>query len=131
MAPSHDHAEILLVDDDPSFRANLTDLLCEDGFAVRVYGSPGEVPPLATLDKITLMITDYEMPEENGLAFADRFHAAHPDVPVMLLTGYGAAVLESSLRARRFVHLCSKPFLFDEFHSLLHRLTGTSGLSQS
>ena len=124
MVPSHDRAEILLVDDDPSFRACLTDVLCEDGFAVRVYGSPGEVPPLETLDKIALMITDYEMPEENGLAFADRFHAAHPNVPVVLLTGYCAALLESSLRARNFVHLCSKPFMFDEFHSLLHRLAG-------
>ncbi len=114
----------MLVDDDPNFRADLTDLLCEDGFAVRVYGSPVEVPPLETLDKIALMITDYEMPEENGLAFADRFHAAHPNVPVVLLTGYCATVLEGSLRARRFVHLCSKPFGFEEFHSLLHRLAG-------
>jgi DNA-binding NtrC family response regulator len=110
---------ILLVDDDPNFRAALNDLLCEEGFAVRVYGSPGEIPPLETLDKIALVITDYEMPEENGLAFADRFHAVHPAVPVVLLTGYGAATLEAALRARRFVHLCGKPFVVEEFQSLL------------
>ena len=91
---------------------------------MRVYGSPREVPPLETLDQIALMITDYEMPEENGLAFADRFHAVHPNVPIVLLTGHRAAVLEGSLRARHFVHLCSKPVAVDEFHSLLHRLAG-------
>jgi DNA-binding NtrC family response regulator len=116
---SPERAAILLVDDDPMFRAVLADFLCEDGFAVLVYGSPGQVPPLDTLDQLALMITDYEMPEENGLAFADRFHAVHPNIPVVLLTGHRADTLAGSLRERRFVHLCSKPFLVDEFHSLL------------
>jgi DNA-binding NtrC family response regulator len=112
----------LVVEDDPIFRAGLTDFLREDGFAVHGFGSPGEVPPLDTLNQIAIVITDYEMPEENGLAFADRFHAVHPNVPVVLLTGYRAGTLESLLRARNFVHLCSKPFSCDEFNSLLRRL---------
>ncbi len=86
---------------------------------MHVYGSPGQVPPLETLDKLALMITDYEMPGENGLAFADRFHSAHPDVPIVLLTGHRAPVLEGPLRARGFVRLCSKPFLIDEFCAIL------------
>ena len=126
MVPSRDPAEVLLVDDDPNFRAGLTDFLHEDGFAVRVYGSPREIPALETLDKIDIVITDYEMPEENGLAFADRFHAVHPNIPIVLLTGYGASRLESSLRARSFVYLCTKPFMVDELHSLLQRLAGSN-----
>ena len=114
----------MLVDDDPNFRAGLREFLHEDGFAVRVYGSPGEVPALDTLDNIAIVITDYQMPDENGLAFADRFHAAHPEIPIVLLTGYGAGRLESSLRGRDFVHLCSKSLLVDELHSLLQRLAG-------
>lgn len=111
-----------MVDDDPHFRAALIDLLSEDGFAVRVYGSPGEVPPLETLDGFALMITDYEMPGENGVVFADRFHAVHPGVPIVLLTGYGVAAIEGALRARGFIHHCNKVFAIDEFQVLLHRL---------
>jgi len=127
---SPDHTEILLVDDDPIFRDALRDILCDAGFAVRDYGSPRTVPPLETLDNLALLITDYEMPDENGLAFADRFHAVHPGVPVLLLTGYCAAAIESSLRARRFVHFCVKPFMLDEFCALLHRLAGGSSSAE-
>jgi DNA-binding NtrC family response regulator len=86
---------------------------------VHAYGSPGQVPPLDTLPDLVLVITDYEMPEENGLAFADRFHTAHPCVPVVLLTAHRAATLAAPLRTRRFVYLCNKPFDADEFCSLL------------
>ena len=111
---------ILLVDDDPTFRSALAAILAGDGHAVHDYGAPSEVPTLATLGHIAAVITDYEMPGENGLAFADRFHAAHPRVPVVLVTGHRMRQLEDQAATREFLYLLRKPIDYDELHALLH-----------
>lgn len=115
-------ARVLLVDDDPTLRSVLADSLREDGYAVQVFAAPGEVPALDTLSAIDLVITDYEMPGESGLAFADRFHAVYPAVPVVLMSAHCASTFAGAVTARHFLHLWGKPFVYDELNALLHQL---------
>jgi len=86
--PSCNEIPILLIDDDPSSRLGLSGALGDDGHKVFAFAFPAQVPADGRLLDGTLLVTDYEMPGENGMEFADRFHAARPDVPVVLMTAF-------------------------------------------
>lgn len=66
-----------------------------------------------------MLIVDYQMNGEDGLSFADHFHAAYPDVPVLMVTAYWSTFLDAEVAARGFVTLRRKPIDYDELASLL------------
>jgi len=115
---------VLLVDDDEAFRRGLAENLRDDGHLVFEYGEPGDVPLLSALDGVTVVVTDYEMPGSDGLCFADRVHAAAPQLPVVLLTAQREAPLEANAAGRSFVRLLYKPVEYQRLHQLLHELVG-------
>ncbi len=111
---------ILLIDDDESFRIALAANLRDDGHQVHEYSAPHEVPTVASLKTGTLVITDLQMPGVSGLSFAETFHAAHPTVPIVLITAYGPSSLVFC--TRDFLHVRRKPFDYEDLHGLLHQL---------
>lgn len=110
---------VLLLDDDDGFRRSLAHLLRDDGYNVLDYSNPGHVPPLNTLAPVTALIVDYEMASESGISFADRFHAAHPDAPVILVTANVGRGLDRQLYARSWIMLWRKPFSYDQLAATL------------
>jgi two-component system nitrogen regulation response regulator GlnG len=114
---------IFLIDDDEDFRTGLAENLRDDGHRVEEYAVPEDLPPLSSLTQPELVVTDYQMSREDGLSFADRFHAAHEEVPIVMITAYGTAHLEAEVARRSYLHLCSKPLDYDTFHRLVGRLT--------
>src|SRR5262249_11873490 len=95
--------------------ANLSD----DGYLVETFARPADVPPLTSLVGLSMLILDYQMEGEDGLSFADRFHAAHPDVPVVMVTAYWSRFLDAEIDARDFITLRRKPIDYDELARLL------------
>jgi DNA-binding NtrC family response regulator len=115
---------VLLLDDDDTFRTGLSELLQDDGHAVRAHGSFTELPPLAELPAVAAVITDYQLKDaEDGLSFARRFHAAHPSVPVIIVTACASDHLEQSVDRAPYLSLLRKPLQYDELHQLLHERT--------
>ncbi len=111
---------VLLLDDDRDFRSALAANLADDGIAVQEFGHPDEVPPLSSYERLSMLIIDYQLRGQDGLAFADRFHAAHPDVPVVMVTAYWTAHLEAeAARRRAYLTLRRKPIDYDEIAGLL------------
>ena len=128
-SPTCREIPVLLVDDDPSFRLGLSGALGDDGHEVFAFALPAEVPADGRLLDITLLVTDYEMPGENGVAFADRFHAARPEAPVVLMTAFPTHAVEAQAAVRPFLTVLSKPFDYDQFHTLLHELIASGPLA--
>jgi DNA-binding NtrC family response regulator len=114
---------ILLVDDDEDFRIGLAANLRDDGHRVIEFAAPQNVR-LEALDKIDLTITDYTMTGEDGLSFANRFHRARPEVPVIMLTAYSTAHLENVARKSGFISLLHKPLDYAGVEQLIGDLTG-------
>jgi len=113
---------VVLVDNDHGFRGALAENLRDDGHRVVEYAAPIELPPLATLSKVGLLIADYELPRSNGLAFADTFHAVHPTVPIVLMTAFPTRYLVTQSAAREFMRLLAKPFDYARLREILHNL---------
>lgn len=110
---------VLLLDDDDDFRSALAANLADDGFRVREFARPADVPPLISLQGLTMLILDYQMSGEDGLSFADRFHAAHADVPVVMVTAYWSDYLDAEVAARDFLTLRRKPVDYDQLAKLI------------
>lgn len=110
---------VVLLDDDNDFRLALAANLNDDGYRVRDFARAADVPPLPLPEAITVLIVDFEMGGENGLSFADRFHASHPDVPVVMLTAYWSDFLDRAISARDFITLRRKPIDYDDLARLL------------
>jgi DNA-binding NtrC family response regulator len=109
---------VLLLDDDEDFRLALAANLSDDGHRVRHFASPVgiEVP---FKESVSMLIVDYEMGGEDGLSFADRFHVAYPDVPVVMVTAYRSEFLDHQIAARPFITFRRKPVDYDDLARLL------------
>lgn len=110
---------VVLLDDDDDFRLALAANLVDDGYRVRHFARPADVPPLASFEAVSMLIVDYEMEGETGLSFADRFHAQHPNVPVVMTTAYWSDFLDREIAARDFITPRRKPVDYEELARLL------------
>jgi two-component system nitrogen regulation response regulator GlnG len=119
---------LLLVDDDSGFRKALASVLTDDGHRVLDYSSPCDLPEDAALAEIGLLISDYEMPGENGFTFIDRFHRSRPEVPVVLITAYQTETVSTQVGVRPFLRVLWKPFQYDDLHTLIHDLCSGSSI---
>jgi len=110
---------VLLLDNDDDFRSALAANLIDDGYTVAHFARPAELPPLASFDRLTMLILDYQTDGEDGLSFADRFHTTHPDVPVVMLTTYRSGYLDAAVGTRDFISLRRKPVDYEDLARLL------------
>lgn len=81
--------QILLVDDEANVLAALKrELMAHGGkFAVETRTSPLEALKLAHEKAFDLVISDYQMPEMNGIAFLQAFREIQPDAARIILSG--------------------------------------------
>lgn len=81
---------ILLVDDDPGVRATIASLLADDGHTVVEAGSGAEaLSCLDTTGTFDLLMTDLGMPKMNGWELIRNAKLKRPELPVVLITGWG------------------------------------------
>ena len=79
---------ILIVEDDPMLLDVLSGILRQLGYNVIPAGSATEAQRLAkSHGRIGLLITDFSIPESNGLELALWFRAAYPEMKVLIASG--------------------------------------------
>jgi len=81
---------VLVVDDSDFFAEMTADTLAEDhGFKTHAAGDPVTALEHFTDNDIDCIVSDYEMPEMNGLELLDAVREHDADLPFILLTGRG------------------------------------------
>ncbi|GAB1718223.1 MAG: PAS/PAC sensor hybrid histidine kinase [Nitrobacter sp.] len=91
----HDDATntILLVEDNPDVASASAGLLEELGYRVRITGNAESALKEIESEGIDLVFSDIVMPGGmDGLDLAKTLRATHPDLPVLLTTGYSEAL---------------------------------------
>jgi DNA-binding response OmpR family regulator len=110
---------LLVVDDDPIIRDVETQVLRLQGYTVLSAEGAAEALRLAReAAAIHLLITDFSMPEVDGLELTRRFRAVHPKTPVLMVSSSLPLIQNRIDDLDRFDFL-PKPFHFDE---LLHKV---------
>jgi len=101
-------SRVLLIDDDPVVARALRRVLVRDGHECDHYTNPIAAIARVKTRPYDLVITDFRMPELDGLRVAAQIAAEVPDVPIILLTGSFDIDLER-VRAAGVVAVLSKP----------------------
>jgi CheY-like chemotaxis protein len=84
---------ILIVDDDPMVVRLFTLILSREGYVV--HGATSGAQALALLGKqpIDIMLTDYSMPEMNGVELIRETRKAYPNLIIFMVTAYSSEYL--------------------------------------
>ena len=124
-SPTTGHA-ILLVDDDPDIRSLIRTFLEHEGYLVYTAADADRaVQIFHSLGRMDLLITDYSMPDRNGVDLAHELLSIQPDLPVLVISGLLMDVDEMNQIESGGLKFIPKPFslprLLSEVHNILHR----------
>jgi CheY-like chemotaxis protein len=79
---------ILVVDDQPEILSVIGDVLEYHGYLTFCTDDPNEALRFADDNKVSVLLTDIVMPGMNGEELARRMLSRHPEIKVLLMTGY-------------------------------------------
>ncbi len=107
----HD-ARVLLVDDEPVLRELAEEILTLLGYQTASYGD--SVEALAAFEanpmRFDAVLTDEVMPGISGTQMAGRMHALRPDLPILIITGYGGPGFELRAQQAGVTTVLRKPY---------------------
>ena len=79
---------ISIVDDDPSAREGITDLVRSMGFEAQAFERAEDFLKSDQLDRTACLITDMRMPGMSGLELYDRLVASGNLIPTIVITAF-------------------------------------------
>jgi PAS domain S-box-containing protein len=94
---SIDTVTVLHVDDDPNFGEIVLEFLEREDAAFSVITATCVDEALTVLhdNPIDCVVSDYDMPDRNGLALLELVRDSYPDLPFILFTGKGSEEIAS------------------------------------
>jgi DNA-binding NtrC family response regulator len=113
--------QILIVDDNPNMSSLLAEMLEIFEFESKRAGNGQEALDILGNEKFSLVITDLRMPEMSGSELLKNIKENHPDLPVVVISGYNLAEEEDTLMANLADGFINKPFKMVDIENLLNR----------
>ena len=119
---------VLVVDDEKFVRETLAEMLEDlDHKVVTVDGGREALERVASND-FDLVFTDLAMPEMDGWETARAIRQQRPELPVVLVTGYGATAQPPSGELDLVAGIIGKPFDFEQVTGTIARVCNGSGV---
>ncbi|MBS3761159.1 MAG: response regulator, partial [Halodesulfurarchaeum sp.] len=102
---------VLHVDDDPTFTDLTAEMLSEHEaqFTVETAIDASEGRDRLATHSFDCIVSDYEMPGQNGIEFLETIREKHPDLPFILYTGKGSEAVASDAIAAGVTDYLQKP----------------------
>jgi DNA-binding NtrC family response regulator len=107
-------ARILVADDEESLRHFLSRALSARGHEVVTVGAGTEALDALSKGRFDLLLSDVVMPELDGIALALRVSRDHPDLPIVMMTGFMSAKARAEDLTNLVRRVVSKPFSLDD-----------------
>lgn len=114
---------VLLVEDDPALRMVVREVLKGD-FNIDEADNGEDGIDKGLKNKADLVILDYHLPKRDGLEVIAAIKKAHPEVPVIVLTGYLNSDSEKEFNRLGANKIFPKPF---NYRALLETVKDLSG----
>lgn len=116
---------VLCVDDEPGMAELIGTYL--ERFDDRITATPatsvGEALELVDERAFDCIVSDYDMPETDGLVFLETVRAEDPNVPFLLFTGRGSEEIASDAISAGVTDYMRKESGTDQYRVLVQRLT--------
>ena len=110
---------VLLVEDNPQVREFAEGLLVDLGCEVTPAETGEEALRLLEGKAVDLVLSDVVMPGMSGVELARRIRDSHPDVPVLLATGYS----DAAINVRGDFPILRKPYEIHQLSQAIARLS--------
>jgi DNA-binding NtrC family response regulator len=116
--------QILIVDDNPHMSSLLADTL--EFFSYQGIAAKDGEEALRKLEEksFDMVITDLRMPKMGGMDLLRTIKDKFPNLPVVVITGFGTDSSKSDAFSARADGFLSKPFRIDEIQELLQKHLG-------
>jgi FixJ family two-component response regulator len=118
-------AVVFVIDDDPSMRGALEDLVGSVGLAVRAFASPQDFLQSKLPDTPGCLVLDVRLPGMSGLTFQKELAKVGVALPVIFITGHGDIPMSVRAIKAGAVEFLTKPFhdqeLLDAIHTAIER----------
>lgn len=109
-ADNGDPPVVIVIDDDPSVRAALADLLGSVGLQAQLFGSTQEFLRSERIDAPGCLVLDIRMPGQSGLDFQRTMVDADIHLPVIFITGHGDIPMSVRAMKAGAIEFLTKPF---------------------
>ncbi len=121
-------ARCLVVEDEADVRDMIRDMLSIGGHRVTLAVDGAEAAERFRRETFDIVITDLAMPRVDGLQLARIVKSERPNIPVLVLTGWGVTLTGDELQEHGVDAVLPKPLRMDEvlaaIASLVPRTTG-------
>ncbi|MEP9378160.1 PAS domain S-box protein [Aquabacter sp. CN5-332] len=116
---------VLLVEDDPSVRLLIGEVLRDLGYGcVEASDSQAAMPILSSDVRLDLMITDVGLPGMNGRQLAAIAREQRPNLKILFVTGYTERAVEQARFLGPGMEMVSKPFTLDALALKISEMIG-------
>lgn len=99
-----------VIDDDPSVREGLSNLLQSVDIAVKTFGSAGDFLQSKRPDLPACLILDVRLPGMSGLEFQEEFGKLGFSMPIIFITGHADVPMSVQAMKAGAVDFLCKPF---------------------
>jgi two-component system cell cycle sensor histidine kinase/response regulator CckA len=116
------YGHILFVDDEPTVLKMMTMMITKLGFKTQALSSSLQALELfrQNPERFDLVITDLTMPEMTGAELAEQIHKTNPQLPIILMTGYGKAIETIPLSQYGICKYLKKPIKLAEMAATIN-----------
>src|SRR3546814_8558478 len=124
------HARILIVDDDPDVLTAVRLLLKQHVAAVITEHNPEQIPAVLSKEKPDLVLLDMNFKStintgNEGLYWLNRIRSIKPDLPVVMITAYGAIDLAVTSLKSGAAEFVVKPWQNEQLIGVITGLLST------
>ena len=115
---------VLHVDDEPSFAEMVSAFLerGDDRFDVETATGAAEAESRLSESTFDCVVSDYDMPDTDGIEFLERVRETHPDLPFILFTGKGSEAVASDAISAGVTEYLQKQSGTEQYELLAHRI---------
>ena len=126
---------LLIIDDEAEIRRNITVGLTQEGYSV--VACPDGISAIHELDRARAkglgydyLVTDIFMPDIDGLKILKVIKSQFPELPVLVITGFGDEKLKQAALAEENTGYLDKPFEIEDLVKALEELAAGSDTLQ-
>ena len=118
-------AVVFVIDDDPSMRVALEDLVGSVGLQVRAFAAPQDFLQSKLPEAPGCLVLDVRLPGMSGLTFQKELAKLGSTLPIIFITGHGDIPMTVRAMKAGAVEFLTKPFhdqdLLDAIHIAIER----------
>ncbi len=114
---------ILLIDDEESILISLKSFLQRRGNTIYTANNGAKGIEIISENIIDLVLTDYRMPEKNGLEVLEETKKINPNIDVVIITAFGNIDEAVGIMKNGAYDYLTKPIDLDELENMIKRIS--------